>query len=145
MCLVSLAGGLCLRSEVLLTQNDRQALAMNTPSAEALILRSLIHLLTTKLPEALEQVSSALRLDPDNVKAKSLRVRVKTLITQKEEGNQLYKEDCWDQAVEKYRDALEVRATERVAKIYSTDVYSTCRRWEGVNRKREVVGCGQLC
>ena len=71
-------------------------------------LRGLVLFLTAKLPGALQHAMSALRLDPDNAKAKSLRIRVKAVERLKEEGNSLFKSSRWEEAIEKYGEALDV-------------------------------------
>ena len=50
----------------------------------------------------------ALRLDPDNQRAKKLRQRVKAVETLKEEGNTKFKASQWAEAIDKYTEALEV-------------------------------------
>lgn len=77
--------------------------------SDALILQSTIFLLTAKLSESLQQVSSALRLDPDNAEARKLRLRVKNVIRHKVDGNTFFNEGRWQEAVDQYVTAMEVR------------------------------------
>jgi DnaJ homolog subfamily C member 7 len=77
-------------------------------SADAMILRSVVLFLTAELAEALEQVVCALRLDPDNIKGKILRLRLKIVMQQKDAGKDFFREGCWQEVAEKYSNALEV-------------------------------------
>ena len=47
-------------------------------------------------------------MDPDNGKAKQLRLRVKTVERLKEEGRVFFKDAQWAVAVAKYSEAIEV-------------------------------------
>ena len=97
----------CLTSHQNKTEaNYSKAILADPNSADAMVLRSIVLLLTAKLSEALEQVVSALRLDPDNSRAKSLRLRLKTIIRQKDDGNTFFRENRWQEAIEQYSDAL---------------------------------------
>lgn len=73
-----------------------------------LTVRGLVLFLMAKLPSALQHAMSALRLDPDNARAKQLRIRIKNVERLKEEGNTLFKQNRWQDAIEKYGEALEV-------------------------------------
>lgn len=84
------------------------ALRLDSNSADVMALRGLVLFLTAKLPGALQHAMSALRLDPDNVKAKKLRQRVKAVERLKDEGNASFKSNQWDAAIEKYGQALDV-------------------------------------
>ena len=64
--------------------------------------------LSAKLPGALQHAMSALRLDPDNARAKKLRLRVKAVERLKEEGNAAFKRSSMQDAIEKYTEALDV-------------------------------------
>lgn len=75
---------------------------------DIIVLRSLVQLMSGKPSAALEQATSALRLDPDNLKAKALRFRVKTLSKQKDDGNAHFRALQWIEAIEKYDEALMV-------------------------------------
>ncbi|KAH8111741.1 hypothetical protein DFH11DRAFT_1611609 [Phellopilus nigrolimitatus] len=83
------------------------ALRLDTNSADVVALRGLVLFLAAKLPGALQHAMSALRLDPDNARAKKLRQRVKAVDRLKEEGNSYFKADQWQTAVDKYTEALE--------------------------------------
>jgi DnaJ family protein C protein 7 len=48
-------------------------------------------------------------MDPDNHKAKQLRTRIKAVERLKEEGNVFFKQNQWQEAINKYDEALEVR------------------------------------
>ncbi|TFL02283.1 hypothetical protein BDV98DRAFT_58122 [Pterulicium gracile] len=85
--------------------NDALRLEPNSP--EVLYQRGLVLFLTGKLTQALNHASSALRLDPANVPAQSLRKRTKDVERLKEEGNNAFKSSKWKEALEKYEEALE--------------------------------------
>ncbi|KAI5117336.1 hypothetical protein M0805_001941 [Coniferiporia weirii] len=85
-----------------------EALRLDSSSADVLALRGLVLFLTAKLPGALQHAMSALRLDPDNDRAKKLRQRVKAVEKLKEEGNSCFKTGQWQPAIDKYTEALEV-------------------------------------
>ncbi|KAG9224204.1 hypothetical protein CCMSSC00406_0004703 [Pleurotus cornucopiae] len=83
------------------------ALRLNPNSPDILALRGLILFISGKLPQALQHVQSALRLDPDHPRAQKLRKRVKDIERLKEEGNVLFKQGSLELAIEKYTEALE--------------------------------------
>ncbi|TFK48414.1 protein prenylyltransferase [Heliocybe sulcata] len=83
------------------------ALRLNPNSPDVLTLRGLILFLSAKLAQALQHVSSALRLDPGHEPAMKLRRRVKDVERLKEEGNQAFKSGQLQNAVDKYGEALE--------------------------------------
>jgi DnaJ family protein C protein 7 len=85
--------------------NDALRLEPNSP--EVLYQRGLVLFLTGKLTQALNHAASALRLDPANVPAQSLRKRTKDVERLKEEGNNAFKSSKWQEALEKYEEALE--------------------------------------
>lgn len=107
------------------SQSD--ALRLDPNSADATAIRGLYFFLTAKLPNALQHCISALRLDPDNQRAKALRQRVKAVERLKEEGNVLFKRDRWKDAIDKYNEALEV-CTHRLLWVDFTELIN--------------VGCG---
>ncbi|KAL5513467.1 hypothetical protein ACEPAH_3866 [Sanghuangporus vaninii] len=84
------------------------ALRLDSNSADVLALRGLVLFLTAKLPGALQHAISALRLDPDNLRAKKLRQRVKAVERLKDEGNASFKVNKWEEAVDRYSEALDV-------------------------------------
>lgn len=65
-------------------------------------------MLSGKLPQALQHVQSALRLDPSHLPAQQLRKRVKDIERLKDEGNVAFKAGKLQEAVAKYTDTLEV-------------------------------------
>ena len=77
-------------------------------STDVMALRGLVLFLTGRLSDAQKHAVSALRLDPDNARAKHLRSRVKDVERLKEEGNAFFKKSQWLDAIEKYSGALEV-------------------------------------
>ncbi|EGO22521.1 hypothetical protein SERLADRAFT_440542 [Serpula lacrymans var. lacrymans S7.9] len=85
--------------------NDAYRLEPNSP--EVLALRGLVFFLCGKLPQALQHVQSALRLDPAHEPAQRLRKRVKDVERLKEEGNQAFKSNRLEEAIEKYTETLE--------------------------------------
>ncbi|GAV99525.1 protein prenylyltransferase [Lentinula edodes] len=83
------------------------AIRLNSNSPEALCLRGLVLMLSGKLPQALQHVQSALRLDPSHLPAQQLRKRVKDIERLKDEGNIAFKAGKLQEAVAKYTDTLE--------------------------------------
>lgn len=79
--------------------------------------------LTAKLPGALQHAISALRLDPDNARAKSLRLRVKAVERLKEEGNTSFKQGNWQDAIGKYSEALEVTSRVYLLRLLCSYVF----------------------
>ena len=73
-----------------------------------MIIRALVLFLTGKLPQALEQIITVLKTDPDNETAKAIRSRIKTVARLKEEGDTLYKDGEWKDAIARWDTALEV-------------------------------------
>lgn len=88
------------------TNSDALRLAPNSP--DVLTTRGLVLFLTGKLPQALQHVQSALRLDPGHEPAMQLRKRVKEVERLKEEGNKSFKSGDLSDAIEKYTDAIQV-------------------------------------
>jgi len=84
------------------------ALRLNPSSPEVLCIRGLVLFLTGRLPQALQNVQSALRLDPSHLEAQTLRKRIKEVERLKEEGNTQFKTGKWTDAVDTYAEALEV-------------------------------------
>jgi tetratricopeptide (TPR) repeat protein len=84
------------------------ALRLNPNSPDVLALRGLVLFLTGKLPQALQHVSSALRLDPGHVQAQKLRKRVKDVERLKEEGNVAFKLGKLQEAYDLYSETLDV-------------------------------------
>jgi DnaJ homolog subfamily C member 7 len=87
---------------------DSEALRMNPNSPDILAIRGLVLFLTGKLPQALQHLASALRLDPGHETARRLRVRVKDVERLKEEGNTAFKLGNLSAAIESYNQALDV-------------------------------------
>ncbi|KAJ3500462.1 hypothetical protein NLJ89_g9785 [Agrocybe chaxingu] len=83
------------------------ALRLNPNSPDALTLRGLVLFLSGRLPQALQHVTSALRLDPGHEPAQKLRKRVKDVEKLKEDGNVAFKAGRLQEAVEKYTECLE--------------------------------------
>jgi DnaJ family protein C protein 7 len=86
--------------------SDALRLAPNSP--DVLTTRGLVLFLSGKLPQALQHVQSALRLDPGHETAMQLRKRVKEVERLKEEGNKSFKSGDLSDAIEKYTAAIEV-------------------------------------
>ncbi|RDB27715.1 DnaJ subfamily C member 7 [Hypsizygus marmoreus] len=84
------------------------ALRLNPNSPDILAIRGLVLFLSGKLPQALQHVASALRLDPDHENARRLRKRVKDVERLKEEGNASFKLGVYEEAIEKYSEALDI-------------------------------------
>ena len=89
-----------------ITHSDALRLAPNSP--DVLTTRGLVLFLTGKLPQALQHVQSALRLDPGHEPAMQLRKRVKEVERLKEEGNKSFKSGVLNDAIEKYTNAIQV-------------------------------------
>ena len=106
----------CWRIEIELAKGNwdgatmvaNEAMRIDSGNADIMALRGLVLFLTAKLPQALQHALSALRLDPDNERAKKLRQRVKAVEKLKDEGNALFKSNNWQEAIDKYTEALEV-------------------------------------
>ena len=86
--------------------SDALRLAPNSP--DVLTTRGLVLFLSGKLPQAIQHVQSALRLDPGHEAAMQLRKRAKEVERLKEEGNQSFKSGALGDAIEKYTAAIEV-------------------------------------
>jgi len=87
-------------------QSDALRFAPNSP--DVLATRGLVLFLFGRLPQALQHVQSALRLDPGHEAAMQLRKRVKEVERLKEEGNKSFKSGILNDAIEKYTAAVEV-------------------------------------
>lgn len=98
----------CGRVPALTARNRSDALRLEPNSVDVLTLRGLVLFLSGKLPQALQHVQSALRLDPGHEPAQRLRKRVKDVERLKEEGNAAFKGGRWQEAVDKYGETLEV-------------------------------------
>ncbi|KAI6041227.1 hypothetical protein EDC04DRAFT_3089205 [Pisolithus marmoratus] len=85
--------------------NDLLRLEPNSP--EVLTIRGLLLFLSGKLPQAIQHVTSALRLDPGHEDASRLRKRIKDVERLKEEGNTAFKSGKMQDAVDRYTEALE--------------------------------------
>ncbi|KIJ21013.1 hypothetical protein PAXINDRAFT_165811 [Paxillus involutus ATCC 200175] len=85
--------------------NDCLRLDPNSP--EALALRGLVLFLSGKLPQALQHVGSALRLDPEHEAASRLRKRIKDVERLKEEGNTAFKSGKLQEATTLYTECLD--------------------------------------
>lgn len=85
------------------------ALRLNPNSPDALSLRGLVLFLGGRLPQALQHVMSALRLDPGHEPAQKLRKRVKDVEKIKEDGNVAFKTGRLQEAYDRYSECLEVR------------------------------------
>jgi tetratricopeptide (TPR) repeat protein len=81
---------------------------LNANSPDVLAVRGLVLFLGGKLPQALQHLASALRLDPGHEIARRLRVRVKDVERLKEEGNVAFKSGILPEAVDNYTQALDV-------------------------------------
>ena len=88
--------------------DSSDALRLNPNSPDVLALRGLVLFLTGKLPQALQHVSSALRLDPGHEQAQKLRKRVKDVERLKEEGNVAFKQGKLQEAYDLYSETLDV-------------------------------------
>jgi len=86
-------------------------------SPEILAVRGLVLFLSGRLPQALQHVVSALRLDPEHEVASRLRKRIKDVERVKEEGNTAFKSGKLDEAVTLYTECLEVRNTPTIPMI----------------------------
>ncbi|KAL1678207.1 hypothetical protein EV122DRAFT_212555 [Schizophyllum commune] len=83
------------------------ALRQHSSSPDALTARGLVLFLCGKLPQAIQHVQQALRLDPGHVNAQKLRKRVKEVERLKEEGNTFFKTGKFEEAIDKYTEALD--------------------------------------
>ncbi|KAF8196788.1 hypothetical protein K438DRAFT_1585463 [Mycena galopus ATCC 62051] len=83
------------------------ALRLNPNSPDVLTSRGLVLFLSGRLPQALQHAQSALRGDPGHEPAQRLRRRVKDVERIKEEGNVAFKSGRFDEAIEKYGEALD--------------------------------------
>jgi len=85
--------------------NDAMRLDGNSP--DVLTLRGLVMFLTAKNAQALQHLSSALRLDPGHEPAMRLRKRIRDVDRLKDEGNAAFKAGQLEEANEKYTEALD--------------------------------------
>ena len=77
-------------------------------SPDVLTSRGLVMFLTAKTAQALQHVSTALRLDPGHELAMRLRKRIRDVDRLKDEGNTAFKAGQLETANERYTEALEV-------------------------------------
>lgn len=98
----------CVGLMDLLSSYCSDALRLNPNSPDILAIRGLVLFLGGKLPQALQHMASALRLDPGHEAARRLRIRVKDVERLKEEGNVAFKSGKYAEAIEKYNEALDV-------------------------------------
>ncbi|TFY57597.1 hypothetical protein EVJ58_g6922 [Rhodofomes roseus] len=84
-----------------------EALRSEQNSPDALTWRGLVLFLSAKMAQALQHVTSALRLDPGHETAQRLRKRIKDVERLKEEGNFAFKAGRFQEATETYGEALE--------------------------------------
>ncbi|KAM5533196.1 hypothetical protein V8D89_013152 [Ganoderma adspersum] len=75
---------------------------------DAMTLRALTLFLDAKPSEALSQLATVLKLDPDNGRAKALRARVKEVGRLKESGNYAFQTNDYRTAIASWADALKV-------------------------------------
>ena len=99
----------------ILVHSDAMRHDPNSP--EVLAVRGLVFFLSGKLPQALQQVASALRLDPEHDVASRLRKRIKDVERIKEEGNAAFKSGRLLDAVKLYTDCLKVCKTPTILMI----------------------------
>ncbi|KAH8830201.1 hypothetical protein DL96DRAFT_1525532 [Flagelloscypha sp. PMI_526] len=85
-----------------------EVLRLHPQNPEVLTTRALVLFLNNKLPQSLQHLASALRLDPSLESASRLRRRIKTIDSTKEEGNVLFKSGKWEDALVKYDECLEL-------------------------------------
>ena len=71
-------------------------------------LRALVLFLRAKLDQALTQAVEALKLDPDNCKAKELRSRIKEVVRLHDNGSEAFETKRYNVAVALWADALSV-------------------------------------
>lgn len=95
------------------------AMRLDPHSPEILAVRGLVLFLSGKLPQALQHVASALRLDPEHDVASRLRKRIKDVERIKEEGNTAFKSGKLREAVALYTECLDVRSTSHIFAGYS--------------------------
>jgi DnaJ family protein C protein 7 len=122
-------------------QSASDALRLDPNSPDVLALRGLVLFLTNRLPQCIQHLQSALRLDPDHKVARVLLRRVKEVERIKELGNVEFKAGRMDEAVAKYGEALEVRSI-RFASLSLSLILLTDIGNEGGRRWRRYVPRG---
>ncbi|KAH9942882.1 DnaJ-domain-containing protein [Amylocystis lapponica] len=80
----------------------------NSSATEVMLLRAMVLFMTGKLPEALDQLLTAIRLDPDGDGAKALRSRIRDVKHLKAEGIASFGREEWEDALEQWSKALQV-------------------------------------
>lgn len=90
-------------------------------------MRGLVLFLSGKLPQALQHVASALRLDPEHDAASRLRKRIKDVERIKEEGNTAFKSGKLREAVTLYAECLQVCNTPTILMV-ALILFSTAHR-----------------
>jgi DnaJ homolog subfamily C member 7 len=90
------------------TDAIRDALRYEGNSPDVHALRGKVLFLMNKPTEATSILRHALSLDPENGTARKMLKRVKELEKVKEEGNTAFKRSQWEDAVQKYSEALNV-------------------------------------
>lgn len=85
----------------------REALRYEMNSPELMALRGKIMFLMNRTSEAMAPLRQALVLDPEHTDARKMLKRVREYERLKDEGNQAFKRGAWQEAVDKYQDALD--------------------------------------
>ena len=109
---------------------------MNPNAPDILAVRGLVLFLGEKLPQALQHLVSALRLDPGHEKARRLRVRVKDIERLKEEGNTSFKLGSLSEAVNRYTEALDVCDLVCCILLVLTSIFDNPDHWR-IGRERK--------
>lgn len=86
----------------------RDAIRYENNSPDVHALRGRIFFLTNKPGDATSSLRHALTLDPEHGIARTLLKKVKQLEKVKDDGNTAFKQSKWEEACEKYTEALEI-------------------------------------
>lgn len=81
---------------------------LDNTSADAIYVRGLCCFYTDNLDKAIKHFELALQLDPDNAKAREMRMKSKNLKEKKENGNFLFKSGRYKEAYTMYTEALKI-------------------------------------
>ena len=79
----------------------------------------LVLFLRNELDEASTVITATVLRDPDDIKAKALRLRIRTVTTSEKDGKELFKHGDWQSACDKFSEGLEVCIAQQINNKHS--------------------------